>query len=644
MPKPVIEESKKLSRKEADDLRREFEKSDLANRLNQLGVPIEVHDHHLTNARRLGNIQRDGWNDQSKWNYSIIGRTLYEKQWNEISRRTGRKKNDKQWKAHRLLMKNNKNLIEYFRDNGHDGRAFWMDKELEGYGESKGRTETAGMAETLNRFCNPSIVKDFNSSGIEDHLRAVLERWQRILSGKVFIDWEQHDEWISKMNWNRNSGWPYHMPISEERYRSKDQGRFMPWLELLARAASVEEVEAIMGTSPPLAKNTNRNIDIMFNRKPDRVIWGIELLMKIPGAFFSKNTTSNMPDSGIGWFSIDKFFNDMSGVLAHDDVMLGAEDFIKYDSNIPRAAFDLCYNILKESDFLEHQPIMRNMLLAMFYVFTKDATLYVSPFHTVQQLRGLRSGHPLTQWFGSWLHLALGDRWREMFGCDWEYENVLSDDAIRALRGVTLEEMDRLIKTDMAEDVKQFGLEFHPKKTIVCDPNANQVSLGYHTRLEREVMVGDSLFYLKQMAAADTAGSFGNTIGVGNSLIQAERTISNEMKDRLLPNFIVEPDLYLGDNEKPLIEDVSRMVDIIASCGEGNPLYDHHLDFVRNAWPDWTKRGVRILEHKLTEEWRMGSTYYAGGTLESGIHRQSVVEDLLTPADEYSVRWENQSF
>jgi len=146
------------------------------------------------------------------------------------------------------------------------------------------------------------------------------------------------------------------------------------------------------------------------------------------------------------------------------------------------------------------------------------------------------------------------------------------------------------------------------------------------------------------MAAADTAGSFGNTIGVGNSLIQAERTISNEMKDRLLPNFIVEPDLYLGDNEKPLIEDVSRMVDIIASCGEGNPLYDHHLDFVRNAWPDWTKRGVRILEHKLTEEWRMGSTYYAGGTLESGIHRQSVVEDLLTPADEYSVRWENQSF
>jgi hypothetical protein len=458
----------------------------------------------------------------------------------------------------------------------------------------------------------------------------------------TFVQWEEKEQWLGKMNWNRNSAHPYNMPISEERFRQIDLPNFWSWLTRVANAKNQEMREAHLQTSPAAVPNANEDIYTMFMRPTDRVIHGVGLLWKGPGAFITKNTTSNLRSSRVAWKDIPTLADDASEALAREGAIITADDIRKYDRNFPRGLMNMVYEVVEDSGFMSSQPQYRQMILSLLYLFTRDAWLHVSATHRVLMVRGLPSGHPLTQWIGSLVHLAIYEYFTETHGLNVVWEQVLSDDGIRVLQGMTLDEAEKFVLEDMAEEIQQFGFSLHPEKTKVCDPHANVVSMGYRTDLDREVFAGDSTFFLKQMPCADAGGHYGNPFGAFNSLFQVERPASDEYREDVLPN-LVGYDQTLGGRVPTINYEVARIVDVLASVGFGSPLYDDMINFVPNALPGWEKRGVSILEDKLSQAWRDGNIRYAGGTIDAGISRRKVVEDLLNWEDREPL-WIEQPF
>jgi hypothetical protein len=246
---------------------------------------------------------------------------------------------------------------------------------------------------------------------------------------------------------------------------------------------------------------------------------------------------------------------------------------------------------------------------------------------------GLWSGHPLTQFVGSIIHLTLYDNWKENFSMEPTLQKVLSDDGIQVYNDHTKEELETLQNEHCGPMLKELGMLLHPEKSMASDPT-NEIYMGQ--LLGEELYDHDMPFFLKQKFLRQRNASHGNPLGVTRSILQVERKPSDTAIGAEVKRHLIGTDnLLLGGAAEPTarIIDLARIVDLLASSSLANPLIEDQLRFVQKAWPGFEKGGVDILENKLSMEWRDGTTSHAGGTLDSGISRKSVVEGLLGDPD-----------
>lgn len=625
MPK-TAEDNRLISEDVLVGNRKAFESSTMARVIASKDLQeIEPIPGSITNRTRLFGLQSRYWNNSADRNLTILGKELLEK------------KSNPAWEQWRLTGRAYNKYLEWETDNDLTGRVFWQKKEQAGWAKSRAAWDAEGAAATINRYLTHKDIP--NVGKLRENLLNVLDRWDSTYN-EVVVGPFSDRKWTSQMNWNRNSGWPYHMPISEERFTSVDLPNWYGWYSRWVKAND-DEVESIIDGSVPNFGNINKNIYMMIGRPDDRIIWAIELLFKAPGAFFNFYTTRAVRHDRVAWNPTMQMHEEMSEALNFADAIIAADDIVKYDSNFERPMMDLVYETVKQSNHLKRHPELRAVLLGLLYLFTKDAWLHMSPDHRVLIQKGLPSGHPLTQWIGSLVHLALYDRWEEKYSLEAAYQQVLSDDGIQVLKGMTLDEVDKLVYGDMAEDAKTFGFEFHPEKTIVAEPGEPRV-VGYRTDLERPVEMYNSTFFLKQFANADLGAAHGNEFGAVASLIDMERSLKEDYGAEIRP-YILGRDIGLGDSESSAGEgqilDLVRCADIISSVGPGAPMYDTLINHVQQAWPSFSTRGRKILTEKLDRSLFETTTRYAGRTLDSGIIRMQVINDLL--AEEREPLWVN---
>jgi len=611
---PVSDDEFAVTKADAERESRRFLNSVLGKQLAIEGVELEER-YVKTNFKRLSRITSMAWNPSQDYNLTLMGKHLIEE--GADNAHSGRRKVEARF-----------NDYLNFCDGSMPTWHYWQEKEFNTSFVSKAAVDPMPMAETLSWYNASTHLKEPTQYGInkaKDYMRVVFDKFGKAMSGAKEIKIGDIMEWKGQMNWNRNSGHPFWMPISEERYMTVDWPNFRDSLMALTAAFTREELEELAMKSPANVPNANMLIYGMFMRPPDRVIHAASIYWKGPGAVATANLTPGLRDSRIAWKSIPELAEEFASALV-DATVVVAEDIRKYDRSIPRALLEAAYEAYWESSCFTNMPEFRNIIGALLYLLTKDAKLQVSPTHYMWLRQGLPSGHPLTQFIGSVVHLAFYEWWADMYSWESTLEKVLSDDGISIHKGVSLEEMDKFIFGDGAATFESVGMELHPDKTKLCDPT-NRVYVGQ--LMGNEVYHNEMTFFLKRNFQHVAATSFGNPAGVLDSLLQSERPVSDEFRETVDKYIVAEAEIKLGGKSRSTIYDIARCVDVIASSGIGNPLIDDYIAYVQESWPGFKRRGVRHLTDILDESWRKGTTTYAGGTLDSGIHRTPVVEALL---------------
>lgn len=592
-----------------------FMNSPLGSELLRLGVDLEEQTVR-TNFNRLTRITSQAWKPSEDFNLTLMGRELLEGQTGQANR--GRRIVVKQFEEYLDLCKTHFPTWHYWQGEKEYNKSF----------VSKAAVDPMPMAETLSWYNAKVPLGDVTTSGVARFREActgVFQNLQKHMQGAVEIKISQPDEWMGKMNWNRNSGHPYWMPISEERYNTVDWPAFKQNLFNIVASVDRSQMEEMALKPPPSVPNANKIVYGMFMRPPDRVIHASELYWKGPGAVATANLTPNLRTSEIAWSSIPELASRFGAALVDAEVVV-AEDIKKFDRSIPKVLMTEMYEAFWDSDFLSNMPEFRNIIGSLLYILTKDGHLQLTATHKMMLRQGLPSGHPLTQFVGSVIHLTFYEWWKHDYNWNPTLEAVLSDDGISVHKDIGLDEMEKFIFGEAHDTFKSVGMVLHPDKTKLCDP----IPRTYVGQLMgEEINHHDMTFFLKRNFQVQHYASFGNPAGALDSFLQTERPASDEFQEVIDKYIVASDQIRFGGQTPKALYDIARVVDIIASAGVGNPLIDDYIAYVQRTWPGFEKRGVKYLTELLDPAWRNGTTRYAGGTLDSGINRLPVVEALL---------------
>jgi hypothetical protein len=622
-------QQKPITDAELEQLDERFLRSEMAVGLNSYGIYPERHDVR-TNTQSYGRITERQHTSSTEWNYTVIGKEIFEEEKNYASA------------AYRRLNVATKKYVTSIQNQ--PAWAFWTDKGLEELKSSRAATEVEGQVETLAWYAKDTKFFDGVEDAAFNELQPYVDEVFEYISG-FFSDWkpinlDNVEGWKPKMNFNRNSGHPFYMPISEERFSSVDWPNFKDYLVKLVKSVNRDALEVLMGEAPNTVKNANQRIYALFHRPPDRVIHGVRLLLKPLGACMTANTTVNMRTSEVAWTSIDSMRTEFSKALA-DAVGVSADDLKKFDRSLHSMWFKLIYERYWESKLFDQMPELRMLCGALLFEMTQDAYLQLAATRRMLMRAGLWSGHPLTQFVGSIIHLVIYAFWKDRFSMEPSLQKVLSDDGIQVYNDMEQSELKRLLDDDCGPMLERLGMLLHPEKTVTCDP---QPEYRVGVLMGEEIMGHDMPFFVKQKFQRNAAAAHGNPIGVNRSMIQVERTPTDTALAGAADKHLAGvQQLTLGGKAPTRVYDLARLVDVLASSGIANPLIEHQIRFVQEGWPGFEENGLDILENKLSAEWREGTTHYAGGTLDSGISRKVIVEALLS-TDTKDKFWDELDF
>jgi len=617
------------SQLERDEVARRFLRSELGLGLTGSGVILE-RDDVLTNFESLLRVQERVWKSKSQMIHTIMGKEYYEVKSNQAH------------KGSREM----ETIMRKYADSvaGLPSWSYWMEKDWESRHVSKSDVELNGLIKTAYIYSEsntaPRDIPQERFEQLRPHVMKVFEVLNEAYKHADLPTIEEFDTWKAKFNSNRNSGHPYYMPISMERMEAVDYPNTRDWLYKLATSVTREQLEEIASMDPGSVKGMNDRVYTMFFRATDRLIHGIRLLWKIPGAYATACMDPLKGGSPIAWEPLDLMADEFANALA-DATAVGADDLKKFDRSIAPQWFDLIYDCFLESDFLQSHNHFRNIIGALIYECSKPSKLRVSPTHTFTMSNGLWSGHPLTQFLGSIIHMVLYYWWEEKYHMKPTLRKVLSDDGIHIHNNMEPHELEDLLMGPCSEDLKSLGMEMHPDKTMVSDPN-DRTYMGQFEGTSIEMI--DMPFFLKRNFQPQAQVSHGNPIGLYKSLLQTERDATDAAIFASVEPFLKGYDnLTLGGGPPKRLYDVARVVDVISSGGRGNPLVDDYIAYVQTTWPGFSDSGVNYLTEKIDAKWRKTTTAYAGGTLDSGLARDWAVEALISEPGEYKL-WDEVVF
>jgi hypothetical protein len=624
---------------------RNFMNTELALGLQAAGVELERSDNksNYERSHRMFMGQAKSHDDRE---LTIMGRGVYGEAATSEENRTSQtvhiNERDTAMKNKRLYEVKAEAYLETISalPNWH----YWQQKAWDAREDPKARNEVGGLVETLTGYAsndpsgfrsdvNPAEFKKFREPMLE-----ILEEWNQLMMALPKVTIEDKLSWEPRMNWNRNGGHPFHLNVPKERFDTVDWPNFRDFLTRGVKILDPELIGEFMDAAPINVQNANDNVYTMFTRSPDRVIHGIRLLMKPYGAMMTAVMTPTLRNSDISWISVDQMQSEAAAALA-DASCISADDLKKFDKSLHPEWFTLIYNTVIESNFLSHAPQIRAALLILLYDLTRENVLRVHSSWIMRMFGGLPSGHGLTQWIGSLIHLVLYRYWKNTLSLEPKWQKVLSDDGIQIFDDISPDEMAGYHVT-MGEDLALIGMELHPDKTKIADPTV-EIYIGQLNG--EEMYMHDSTYFLKRNLQRDKLLSHGNSCGVNFYDTERAPTDKAIQEASLREHILGYEDIMLGGKPPRAIYDLARTVDVLAACGPGNPLVEDHINLIQNAWPGFQKRGRRILVDQLDDSWRDGTYSYAGGTLDSGLSRRWAVEALLNDSDGYKV-WDELVF
>lgn len=623
-----------------------FKRTPLGLQLEANGVELHRFDVG-SNYRKLHDMSINFSKDSDRKELTMMGEARY----NSVSEKLRSGEKNMAMKGYREFSGAMKRYLDFTRQHA-PAWSYWMDKGWDEHMNTKAAVETEEMGRTVAGYAkgDPSGffrgVEEKNFEQLREPMAEVLEEWSDIfMSVGTVAKPRDKKTWDQKMKWNTNGAHPYGFSISRERFETIDWPNFREWVSQVTEMNTPERVAAYMETNPGTVPNANKRIYYMFHRSPDRVIHGVRQLLKPFGAMVTSTVTEPMSyGSGVAWKSVAQLEDEASLALA-DCICISADDLRKFDKSLHPRWFQLGLEVFWESDFLKNHQHMRNVFACLIHELAQESYLQVHASWRVHMRPGLPSGHPLTQWFGSWVHLALYKYWANKYSLEPTYQQVLSDDGIQFYNDVTPAEMAKHHE-NMQVDLEQWGMSLHPDKTKICDPT-NEFYVG---QLDgNEVHMHDQTYFLKRNLQRDRNASHGSPSTMLASIYETERSPSEKalLQMNVQAALIGTDQLTLGGtaNGGPprAVYDIARITDIITSGGRGNPLVEDYIHLVQSSWPGFAKRGVNYLDRKLDNSWRKGSTMYAGGTLDSGLSREWAVEALLNLDDDYKV-WDEIVF
>lgn len=623
-----------------DNAARKFMNTELGLGIQAAGIDL-IRDDAKSNYERSHKMYMGQAKTHEDMELTIMGRGVYGTRSTQPKGNTDVHYNqyDTAQKQMRLYSKNAKKYLNHIAPL--TTWSYWQEKAWAGRDDPKAANNVAGLLETLVGFAkgDPSGYrahvdpKEFDK--YRDSMLAVLEDWNSRLMTLPDITIEKKQSWYPFMNWGRNAAHPLHFSVPQERFDTIDWPNFRDFLTRGTKILDPELIAEFMDDNPLGMTNANHNIYTMFTRSPDRVIHGIRLLMKPYGAIMTGIMTPGLRNSDVSWTSVEQMQFEAAEALA-DATVISADDLKKFDKSLHPRWFTLIYECVIESGFLSHSPEHRAILLILLYDLTRETNrLRVHGSWLMEMYGGLPSGHGLTQWIGSLVHLTLYKFWADKYSLNPTWQKVLSDDGIQIYNDVSPTEMAK-IHVLMGEDLEKLGMQLHPDKTKIADPT-NELYVG-QINGESAYMI-ESTYFLKRNLQRDVAICSGNPAGVVPALLQTERSPTDKaLQEAAVRSHIIGlEDMTLGNGPPRAIYDLARTVDVLASCGPGNLMVEDHINFIQNTWPGFNKRGRSILLDNLDDSWQAGTTSYAGGTLDSGLSRQWAVEALLDDSDGYKI-------
>jgi hypothetical protein len=583
-----------------------FMQSPLANILQREGV--ELHE------RRVHNLPRRTWRIQKPLAYGISepvltilgkerGRSSQGKRgWREILQLTD------DLSAMVSTLPTHTQITDRDKKKMHTSRGILDVEEL---GTKMAKYTTAGSVDV-----DPAAIAEF-----EEYMVDTWDKLGKELRGNT-VKLNEVATWSSQFPSNKNSGWPYNMPISKERLMNVDWPNFR---QSISQLLSLEDMqpEDIWKAIPQAVKNANLPIFMAGARSPDRPIFMTRLWAKVIGAFMNYNVVNGLSGNcDIAWQSIHGIHKKTMKALSHAISTLYI-DFKGYDTTWSLELIKALLRAYKRSTFASDNLELRNAILFMLYEIAQPSTLQVSPTRFADLRSTLWSGISGTQLFGSVVHLSVYPWIMDKLGIDFVNIDVLSDDG-KAESTMDPVKLKEAMLGPITELVKGLGLEVHPDKSYVADMETT-VEVG--VRNGESVEYSDSGVFLQFHMGRNFL--YGNGPRRKWSLYEKERDSSQDaMYDLVKKHTGALRSVRAGNTIPETYFDLYRCASIISTLGPDYPLIDEVHTWFTKTWPSFDKRFSKMYDTVDSELWK-ADVPAAGGTLQSGFTVNSVVGEWM---------------
>lgn len=474
---------------------------------------------------------------------------------------------------------------------------------------------------------DPATIKEF-----EEYMVETWDELGSLLRGKT-VPLDDIGKWSSQFPPNKNSGWPYNMPISKERFLNVDWPNWRHTIKEMLNKENFSPEDVF--TKPTIASNANVPIFMAGVRSPDRTVFMTRLFAKIITAFMNYNLVNGLKNRcDIAWAPITDIHLKTQKALSRSLSTLYI-DFKGYDTTWSKPLIDALTSAFERSTFASDNIELRNSILFSLYEIGMNSSIQISPTRYAELRPCLWSGIGATQLFGSVVHLSVYPWLEDKVGIGFTNKDVLSDDG-KAECEEDRDTVHSLLFGPIAEEVTKLGLIVHPEKSYVADME-QEYTVGVINGEEKQI--SDSGVFLQYHMGRNFL--YGNAPRRMWSLYEMERDSSQDaMMDLVKQHTGALRDVRKNNRPSGEYFGIYRSAAILGSLGTDYPLIDETHQWFTSTWPSFERRFSRMYENVSSELWE-SDVPYAGGTLESGFTVATVVgtwKDMMN--DQWEPVWD----
>lgn len=438
------------------------------------------------------------------------------------------------------------------------------------------------------RYGNESTWSD----GVEDsYVEAVrkvcndLENEMKLIQATPLADFMT---WKSQLVSGTNSGdWLYES-------LDKDQWTSQRIPELMDHARAVATGRFNKATDRDWR---TKGIFTMFGRTPNRPVHAVAMFEKMIGAKLNYDLTRGIgkdpANSNIAWMSLDSMLERAGNSMADVEATIH-EDFKRFDSYVSPELTKAVYKGFQQSDFLKSQPENREIMDFLMEDLTTPTWLRIAPHYKAKMRGSLYSGTPITQVFGSIIHMAYIEMLKDEHGFPVTDYMVLSDDGFCTFDG-TQQEAQNYVTDTMVPLAADIGMVLNPKKSYVADITRKKVM---YSRDGEKIVRHDVGPFLQKFPQVNPDHAFGNIPRLIRSLKGRERDFEREsyqMLFQLLPNM---RRTERGDRSQiaPWVTDFWRTLEVLAQVRPGYPRVREMIRTVTKVYPKFWEKFNKLVE------------------------------------------------